>query len=404
MKFIHTSDWHLGKSLEGHSRLEEQEQFCSDFIDLVRSNDLDMVIIAGDIYDTSNPPAQAEKLFYRTVSELAENGKRCVVIIAGNHDNPERLAAASPLAHEQGIIILGMPDSFTDINKYDCFEIVHSESGCVELRIKDESVVLVTLPYPSEKRLNEVLSNSNEDNNRQKSYTEKIGEIFEQRSSRFREDSINIAVSHLFVLGGETTDSERPIELGGTLIVNTKHLPQNAQYIALGHLHKPQKVSDRLNAYYSGSPLQYSKDERSYSKGAYIVDLKAGEKPEIEQIYFRNYKPIEVFKCNGIEEALQICEENKDRDIWSYFEIHTDEVLSQSDIKQMKETLKDIIEIRPIIKAQEQEEVVDMKEKSMGELFKEFYTFSKGVDPKGPLMDLFLEIISEEGESIDETN
>ena len=70
----------------------------------------------------------------------------------------------------------------------------------------------------------------------------------------------------------------------------------------------------------------------------------------------------------------------------------------------MKETLKDIIEIRPIIKAQEQEEVVDMKEKSMGELFKEFYTFSRGVDPKGSLMDLFLEIISEEGESIDETN
>lgn len=404
MKFIHTSDWHLGKSLEGHSRLEEQEQFCGDFIDLVRNNDIDMVIIAGDVYDTSNPPAQAEKLFYRTVSELAENGKRCIVVIAGNHDNPERLAAASPLAHEQGIVILGMPNSYTEPQKYNGFEIVYSEEGCVELIINDESVVLATLPYPSEKRLNEVLINSGDDNDRQKSYSEKIGEIFDERSSRFRDDSINIAISHLFVLGGETTDSERPIELGGSLIVNTKNLPQNAQYIALGHLHKPQKVSDRLNAYYSGSPLQYSKDERSYSKGANIVDLKAGNKPEIEQIYFRNYKPIEVFKCNGIEEALNLCEENKDRDIWSYFEIKTDEVLSQSDIKQMKETLKDIIEIRPIITAQEQEEVIDMKEKSMGELFKEFYTFSKGVNPKGELMDLFLEIISEEGESIDEAN
>lgn len=404
MKFIHTSDWHLGKSLEGHSRLEEQEKFCNDFIDLVRGSDVDMVIIAGDVYDTSNPPAQAEKLFYRTVSELAENGKRCVVVIAGNHDNPERLAAASPLAHEQGIIILGMPNSYTDSQKYSGFEIVYSEAGCVEININNESVVLVTLPYPSEKRLNEVLTNSTEDNDRQKSYSEKIGEIFEERSSRFRDDSINIAISHLFVLGGETTDSERPIELGGSLIVNTKSLPQNAQYIALGHLHKPQKVSERLNAYYSGSPLQYSKDERSYSKGANIVDLKAGEKPEIEQIYFKNYKPIEVFKCDGIEEALSVCEENKDRDIWSYFEIKTDEVLSQSNIKQMKETLKDIIEIRPIITSQEQEDVIDMKEKSMGELFKEFYTFSKGVNPKGELMDLFLEIISEEGEHIDETN
>lgn len=404
MRFIHTSDWHLGKNLEGHSRLAEQEKFCKDFIDLVNENDIDMVIIAGDIYDTSNPPAQAEKLFYKTVSELSQNGKRCVLIIAGNHDNPERLSAASPLAHEQGIIILGMPNSYTQPYKYNGFEIVFSEEGVVELKIKDESVVISTLPYPSEKRLNEVLVKSTDDKDKQQTYTEKIGEIFKLTTKRFKEDTINIAVSHLFVLGGETTDSERPIELGGSLIVNTKDLPQNAQYIALGHLHKPQKVSERLNAYYSGSPLQYSKDERSYSKGANIVDIKAGEKPKINQIYFKNYKPIEVFKCSGIEEALKICEENKDRDIWSYFEIKTEEVLAQSDIKKMKDTLKDIIEIRPIITSNEQEEVIDMKEKSMGELFKEFYSFSRGVEPKGELMDLFLDIVSEEGEDINEAN
>ena len=242
MRFIHTSDWHLGKSLEGHSRLAEQEKFCKDFIDLVNENDIDMVIIAGDIYDTSNPPAQAEKLFYKTVSELSQNGKRCVLIIAGNHDNPERLSAASPLAHEQGIIILGMPNSYTQPYKYNGFEIVFSEEGVVELKIKDESVVISTLPYPSEKRLNEVLVKSTDDKDKQQTYTEKIGEIFKLTTKRFKEDTINIAVSHLFVLGGETTDSERPIELGGSLIVNTKDLPQNAQYIALGHLHKPQKV------------------------------------------------------------------------------------------------------------------------------------------------------------------
>ena len=404
MRFIHTSDWHLGKNLEGHSRLAEQEKFCKDFIDIVNENDIDMVIIAGDIYDTSNPPAQAEKLFYKTVSELSQNGKRCVLIIAGNHDNPERLSAASPLAHEQGIIILGMPNSYTQPYKYNGFEIVFSEEGVLELKIKDESVVISTLPYPSEKRLNEVLVKSTDDKDKQQTYTEKIGEIFKLTTKRFKEDTINIAVSHLFVLGGETTDSERPIELGGSLIVNTKDLPQNAQYIALGHLHKPQKVSERLNAYYSGSPLQYSKDERSYSKGANIVDIKAGEKPKINQIYFKNYKPIEVFKCSGIEEALKICEENKDRDIWSYFEIKTEEVLAQSDIKKMKDTLKDIIEIRPIIISNEQEEVIDMKEKSMGELFKEFYSFSRGVEPKGELMDLFLDIVSEEGEDINEAN
>jgi len=94
MRFIHTSDWHLGKTLEGHSRIEEQEKFCEDFIKLVEEKNIDLVIIAGDIYDTYNPPAQAERLFYKTVSKLADNGRRCVFIISGNHDNPERLSAS----------------------------------------------------------------------------------------------------------------------------------------------------------------------------------------------------------------------------------------------------------------------------------------------------------------------
>lgn len=403
MKFIHTSDWHLGKSLEGHSRIEEQVKFCEDFIKTVESKNIDMVIIAGDVYDTSNPPAQAEKLFYRTVSRLASNGQRCVVIISGNHDNPERLSAITPLAHEQGILVFGYPSSSTEKAKYKKFEIVDAKPGCTTLDINGESVVIATLPYPSEKRLNEVFIGI-DDEESQKTYSEKVGDILRSLEANFRGDTINIAVSHIFVIGGESTESERPIQLGGSYLVEKKDLPEKAQYTALGHLHKQQKASERLNAYYSGSPIQYSKDERAYTKGAYIVDIKAGEKPDIEEIYFNNYKPIEVFKCNGIEEALDVCEKNKARDIWSYFEINTDEIISQSEIKKMKDLLKDIIEIKPIITSEYEQESIDIKEKSMGELFKEFYSFSRGVEPKGELMDLFLDIISEEGESIDETN
>ena len=404
MKFIHTSDWHLGKSLEGHSRLEEQEQFCDDFVKLVNDNDIDMIIIAGDIYDTSNPPAQAEKLFYKTVSRLANNGERCVLIISGNHDNPERLAAITPLAHEQGIIVLGYPLSSTEKAKYEGFEILEAKEGCLKVEIKGEKATIIALPYPSEKRLNEAIGNPSNDEEAQKTYSERVGELFRELEENFQEDTINIAVSHIFVVGGEGTDSERPIQLGGSLLVEKKDLPTKAQYIALGHLHKPQKASHRLNAYYSGSPLQYSKDERSYAKGANIVDLKVGESPIIQSIYFKNYKPIEVFKCNGIEEAIKICDDNKDRNIWSYFEIKTEHVISQSEIKKMKELLDDIIEIRPIITSECNEEEIDINEKSMGELFKEFYQFSTGLDPRGELMDLFLDIISEEGDLEDETN
>jgi len=403
MKFIHTSDWHIGKNLEGHSRLEEQEKFCDDFIKIVEENNIDMVIIAGDVYDTSNPPAGAETLFYKTVSRLADDGNRCVLIIAGNHDNPERLSAVSPLAKEQGIIILGYPLSKATEEKYKGYEIVKASEGCLKLNIKEEKVTIITLPYPSEKRLNDAIKDVESEEELQRTYSNKIGDIFRNLEKNFDEDSINIAVSHLFVCGGDPSDSERQIQLGGSLVVDKRDLPQKAQYTALGHLHKPQKASERLNVYYSGSPLQYSVKERIYAKGANIVEIHANEEPSIETIYFNNYKPIEVFKCDGIEEALKVCEENKDRDIWSYFEIKTDEVISQENIKKMKSYLRDIIEIKPIITSEYEAEEIDLKEKSMAQLFSDFYKFKEKCEPRGELMDLFLNIVSEEGED-DETN
>ena len=374
MKFIHTSDWHLGKTLEGNSRLEEQEMFLNDFVDIVEQNDIDMVIIAGDIYDTSNPPAAAEKLFYKTICKLADDGNRCVVIISGNHDNPERLSAITPLAEEMGILVFGYPLSKTTEAKYKGFEITQALEGCTKLNINDTERA------------------------QQISYSKKVGDLFRKLEENFEEDSINIAVSHIFVVGGESTESERPIELGGSLLVQKSDLPQNSQYTALGHLHKPQKASERLNAYYSGSPIQYSKSERVYSKGAKIVEVHPGQDAIIEDIYFKNYKPIEVFKCKGIEEAINICEENKDKNIWSYFEIVTDEVINQKNIKTMKSLLKDIIEIKPIINQSYEYEHVDMREKTMKELFVEYYKFRNKVEPKGELLDLFLQIVEEEGD------
>ena len=403
MKFIHTSDWHIGKNLEGHSRLEEQEKFCDDFVKIVEENNIDMVIIAGDVYDTSNPPAGAETLFYKTICRLIDDGNRCVLVIAGNHDNPERLSAVSPLAKEQGIIILGYPLSSTTESKYKGFEITEAGRGYLKLKIGGEKATIITLPYPSEKRLNDAIRNVDDENELQKNYSNKVGDIFRKLEENFEDDSINIAVSHLFVSGGDPSDSERQIQLGGSLVVDKHDLPQKAQYTALGHLHKPQKASERLNVYYSGSPLQYSVKERIYAKGANIVEIHANETPVVEQVYFNNYKPIEVFKCDGIEEALKVCEENKDRDIWSYFEIKTDEVISQENIKKMKEYLKDIIEIKPIITSHYEEENIDLKEKSMAQLFNDFYKFKEKCEPRGELMDLFLNIVSEEGEE-NETN
>jgi exonuclease SbcD len=208
MRILHTSDWHLGKTLEGFSRLEEQEKFTEEIVHIVREKQIDLVLMAGDVYDTSNPPAAAETLFYKTLQEITEDNKTGVIVISGNHDNPDRLTASSPIAAERGIILLGTPKSCVEKGKYGCMEVVDSGAGFMEIELNGERSVIITIPYPSEKRLNEIFTEELKEGEKQKSYSERIGQLFNELSLKYREDTINIAVSHVYISGGEVSDSD----------------------------------------------------------------------------------------------------------------------------------------------------------------------------------------------------
>ena len=401
MRILHTADWHLGKNLERLSRMDEQEKFLEDFVDIVKDNCIDLVIIAGDVYDSSNPPARAEKMFYDTLKKLSDEGERMTLVISGNHDNPERLIASSPLARDHGIVMVGTPKSIVPTGEYGKNKVLNSGEGFVEIEIRGEKAIVLTVPYPSEKRLNEVLYHTmEEENSRAKSYSERIKLLFDSLKENFREDTINIAVSHLFATGAENTGSERNIELGGSFIVDKECFPKEAQYIALGHIHKPMILPGcNKRVRYSGSPLQYNKKEINFGKKCFIVDLKPKEEPIIEEVKFKVYKPIEVWKCNSVEEAIAKCEENKDRECWVYLEIKTDRFLREDEINRMKKLKGDIIEILPKIDLEEEELPYGyFKEKSFQELFSSFYEKERGVKPEGELMELLLNIVKEEGE------
>ena len=320
MRILHTGDWHLGKNLEGQSRMDEQERFLEDFIDIVKDNDIDLVIIAGDIYDSSNPPARAEKMFYDTLKKLSIGGERMTLVISGNHDNPDRLVAAGPLAREHGIVMVGTPKSVVPIGEYGKNAVVDSGEGFIEISINGENAVILTVPYPSEKRLNEVLySTMDDEEEKMKSYSERIFSLFNGLKKHYRKDTINLVTTHLFAMGSEESGSERSIQLGGSYIVDGSCFPKEAQYIALGHVHKPQIVpGTERRARYSGSPIHYNKKEINFTKKCFVIDAKAGEPCDITDIELKVYKPIEVWKCNGVEEAINKCEENKDRECWVY--------------------------------------------------------------------------------------
>ncbi|MGN0145042.1 MAG: exonuclease SbcCD subunit D [Clostridium sp.] len=407
MRILHTGDWHLGKNLEGKSRLDEQEMFLKDFLNIVEENNIDLIIIAGDIYDSPNPPARAEKMFYDTLKQVSKNGERLTLVISGNHDSPERLVAAGPLARDHGIIMVGTPKTVVPCGDYGRHKIIDSGEGFIEIEVNGEKSVILTVPYPSERRLNEMIYNSmDDDEEKARSYSDRIFELFNKLKVHYRKDTINLLVSHLFAMGSEEGGSERSIQLGGSYIVDGSCFPKEAQYIALGHVHKPQIVPGTgKRARYSGSPIHYNKKEISYDKKCFIIEAKPQKECEVSEITLPVYKPIEVWKCNSIEEAINKCEENKDRDCWVYLEIITDRYIREDEIKIMKDFKKDILEILPKIDDEDNEEFdsEDLKEKPFEEIFKEFYKKERNLEPQQEAVDMLLSIMNEEGDE-DEAN
>ena len=187
------------------------------------------------MYDSYNPSAKAEKLFYQTLKEMTEGGRRLALVIAGNHDSPERLVAAGPLAMEHGILMAGLPRSVIVTGNYGCHQVVDSGEGYVEVEINGERAVILLLPYPSEKRLNDVIyQEMDEEEKRAASYGERIGRFFSLLEEKYRDDTINLAAAHLFAMDASVSGSERGISLGGSYVADGSCLPEKGPVHCFG--------------------------------------------------------------------------------------------------------------------------------------------------------------------------
>ncbi|TCL76867.1 exodeoxyribonuclease I subunit D [Hydrogenispora ethanolica] len=399
MKILHTSDWHLGKTLENRDRLPEQREVLDEVCRIAEARAVDLVLVSGDIFDTYVPPAAAEELFYDAVERLAAGGHRAVVIIAGNHDSPDRLCAARPLADRNGIILLGLPGSQAGLTATAAgIRVVRSGPGWLELALPDvaEHAVIIALPYPSEARLDEALAESLDEELLQQAYSAKVGRIFQELAGQFRPDTVNLALSHLFVMGGEGSDSERPIQLGGALTVTPDQLPGDAHYVALGHLHKPQRAPGfKGAAYYAGSLLQYSFSESGCQKAVFLIEARPEAPAAVEKVPLASGRPLVRWVAKeGVAEAVAWCQSGRDPGAWIDLEIWVDGPLSQEEIKTLRNARPELIGIRPVIvnPADPAGAEESRLAKPLPELFAGFYQARTGVPPKPELLDYFLEI------------
>jgi exonuclease SbcD len=241
MRFLHTADWHIGKTLKGHSRLAEQRDVLEEIVGIVREHELDAILIAGDIYDSAAPAAEAQQLLVRTLLEIRGLGVP-VVAIAGNHDHAATFDAYRPLMNEVGIHLVGSPGADSTV------EFTARSTG--------EPVVIATLPFVSQRsviRAAELVANTPVVNSI--GYAQRVEDMLVTLSRRFRADAVNIVMAHLTVTGGSRGGGERDAQSIFEYEVPAAAFPTKAQYVALGHLHRRQSINAPGEVHYSGSPI-----------------------------------------------------------------------------------------------------------------------------------------------------
>jgi exonuclease SbcD len=407
MRLLHTSDWHLGKRLDDFSRMEEQQAVLQEIVDIAEQEQVDAVLVAGDLFDTFNPPTEAVEIFYRTLKRLSNNGRRPVIVIAGNHDSPDRIEAPDPLARECGIVFAGYPNSsLAPFELESGLKVVQTAEGFLELKLPGAEVALRLLltPYANEYRLKASLGAENSE--------VALRDVLEQKwktlGNQFCDDAgVNILVSHLFMvrrgdeLPEEPADEKPILHVGGAQAIYTDNIPPQIQYTALGHLHRMHRVDASPNpVFYSGSPLSYSFGEANQKKYVLIVDVQPGQAAEVTEIELTKGKRLLRRRAQGVEEALEWLLANTDALV--ELTLVTDTYLTAMERRQLNAAHSGIVAIIPEVAnadnlSTHHEKQIDLTQ-SMEDLFRDYFQHEKGQAPNDDIMQLFTEILAQEEE------
>lgn len=405
MKILHTSDWHLGKRLDDFSRMEEQQSVLLEICEIAERKNVDALLVAGDLFDTFNPPTEAIDLFYKTLKRLTKNGCRPVIAIAGNHDSPDRIEAPDPLARECGIIFAGYPNSKVIPFELDSgLKILTSDEGFLELQLPETNVPLriMLTPYANEYRLKTCLGLENSE--------EELRTVLQQKWQNLAEKycdnkGVNILVTHLFMIQKgddlpDEPDDEKPIlHVGGAQEVFTDNIPKQIQYTALGHLHRMHKVDvEPCPVYYSGSPLSYSFAEANQKKYVLLIDAEPGKQAEVIETELTKGKKLLRKRAEGLEEALLWLSQNQDALV--ELTLVTETYLTALERRQINAAHPGVIAVIPevtndnVLGGSHQKQI-DLS-RSMEDLFRDFFRHEKGQEPNVEIMNLFTEILAED--------
>ena len=356
MKFIHTSDWHLGRILHGVHLTQDQKIVLDGLLKVLEEEKPDALIIAGDIYDRGIPPVEAVELFSSFTQTVLLDLGIPIIAMAGNHDSGERIQFGSKLLSETKLHIIGK-----------------SKQGYEKITLEDDHgpVEFYVVPYadPAEIRS---LYKMDHIMNHNESMASIVDKILEEKSSLR-----SVVMAHAYVQGGNiSSDSERPLSIGGTDIVSAEHF-KHFNYAALGHLHAPQRTGEEYIRY-SGSLMKYSSSEATQKKSVYMVEIDEQGGVTHEEILIK--PPKDVRKVKGLLNDILAAGRQDENPNDYIVAIVEDEGALLDTMGKIRSVYPNAIEIeRPFLKKQRdyQEEnraYSNHNKMSIGALFNDFYT------------------------------
>ncbi len=383
MKILHTSDWHIGKKLIGHERYDEYISVLDEICDIAKIEDVELALVAGDIYDTYTPSAQAEEIFYNAIKKLS--AICAVLIISGNHDDYIRLTAAFSVVQELNVYIIGNNlQTISCAKRGKCYP-VSADSGYVIFENeKAERVYINTLPYPNESRFKEGKTDE--------TFNEKVQRWIDFGERGKQKKMPSIFLSHIFVNGGKVLGSEREIDLGGARLVGADQIP-DCDYAALGHLHKGQRIGDK-NIYYSGAPMRFSFDEAGADKWVNVFDLTQNGVENFKSVTLKNIKSLVRLQANSVEDGIKLLNGYED----SYVELTLNLTApltpeESQNLRSFKNLLHLVCEVQS---EQNNAKFASLEEVGASSLFIDFYKSKFGIEPPENLLALFLSLTETE--------
>ena len=384
MRFLHTADWHLGRTMRGRSRAAEHEAVLAEVVEIARSERVDVMLVCGDIWDTASPAPESDRLLFEALREFVGLGVE-VVLLAGNHDSPRKLDAIGRLSELVGV-------------HTQAYARRPEDGGVITIASGEEVARIAAVPWISEGHMIDAAEVLGIDHERHQSYAEHAGRIFRAICDGLPPDGISVLAGHVFIDGARLAavdGSERLLHIGQAYGVSPGALPSTPQYIALGHIHQPQEILEAPNgaAAYAGSLLQLDFGERGQQKVVRIIDARPGRPVEQRAVPLTQGR--QLIELRGTLDAVTA---RADEVAEAYVRVVLEVEGPEPGLAlRVREAIPLAVDVRLEYGSEGEDEATpsEIAHLSPSELFARYYQTQHGVAPAPELLALFGELVDE---------